>query len=106
MTDKTPVALLIVQVTILSTCISFTSTAISSSVPKVVKHPGLIEDSFAIVYLFYYIGALIGIPIVSGLAGSYGWAIAVLPLTVVAILGAVLAYPFFIRESKRIPLNQ
>lgn len=106
MTDKTPPLLLIGQVSILSACISFTSTSISSSVPKVVKHPGLIDDSFAIVYLFYYIGALIGIPIVSGLAGSYGWTIAVLPLTIVALLGAVLTYPFFRREAKRVALNE
>lgn len=99
-TDKTPESLLLLQVIVLSTCISFTSTSIASSVPKVVKNPGLIEDSFAIIYLFYYIGALIGIPIVSGLVGSYGWAVGVLPLTVVALLGAVLAYPFFRRENK------
>ncbi|MBK5720923.1 MFS transporter [Dysgonomonas sp. Marseille-P4677] len=105
MTDKTPESLLIIQIIVLSTCISFTSTSIASSVPKIVKHPGLIEDSFAIIYLFYYIGALIGIPIVSGLVGSYGWAIGVLPLTVVALLGAVLSYPFFRQESKTISTN-
>ena len=104
-TNKTPETLLLVQVIILSTCISFTSTAIASSVPKVVHHSGLIEDSFAIVYLFYYIGALIGIPIVSGLVSSYGWAIGVLPLTVVALFGAILSYPFYRRENKAIKSN-
>ncbi|WP_101690628.1 MFS transporter [Dysgonomonas massiliensis] len=104
-TDKTPETLLLVQVIVLSTCISFTSTSIAASVPKVVKHPGLIEDSFAIVYLFYYVGALIGIPIVSGLVSSYGWAIGVLPLTVVALVGAVLAYPFLRRENKVNQIN-
>lgn len=106
MTDKTPTVVLIAQVTVLSTCISFTSTSISSSIPKVVKRPALLEDSFAILYLFYYIGALIGIPVVSGLAGAYGWGVAVLPLVVVAVLGAVLTYPFFRKEKINIPLNQ
>lgn len=101
MTNKTPETFLLIQVIVLSTCVSFTSTSIAASVPKIVKHSGLIEDSFAIVYLFYYIGALIGIPIVSGLVEAYGWGIGVLPLTVVALLGALLALPFFIRENKK-----
>ena len=101
MLDKTPTSMLMIQVIVLSTCISFTSTSISASVPKVVKSPGLIEDSFAVIYLFYYIGALIGIPIVGGVVNEYGWAIGALPLVVVALLGAVLTYPFFIRENKK-----
>lgn len=105
MTDKTPSNMVIIQVGILSTCISFTSTAISSSVPRVVRHAGLLEDSFAFIYQFYYIGALIGIPIVSGLVGTYGWAIGVMPLVVVAIIGALLVLPFCKKECKGEPLN-
>lgn len=100
LTDKTPVSILVLQVIVLSTCIGFTSTCIAASIPKVAVKSQLIEDSFAIVYLFYYIGALIGIPLVSGLVSSYGWQVGVLPLTGIALLGALIAYPFMRKEFR------
>lgn len=99
-TNKSTESFLLVQVIVLSTCISFTSTSIAASVPKLVKSQGVVEESFAIVYTFYYIGALIGIPIVNGCVQTFGWHIGVLPLTAVAVLGAILIYPFFIIENK------
>lgn len=100
-TDKTSDSLLLIQVIVLSTCISFTSTAIAASVPKIVRHEGLVEESFAIVYTLYYVGALIGIPIVNGCVQSFGWKIGVLPLTAVALLGAILSYPFLVKENRK-----
>lgn len=106
LTNKFAPNLLIIQVIVLSTCISFASTTISTSVPKVVKHAGLLEDSFAFIYQFYYIGALIGLPIVSALVDKYSWSVGVLPLTVVSILGAVLLFPLFKKEIQNKPLNK
>lgn len=100
-TNKSSESFLLVQVVVLSTCISFTSTSIAASVPKLVKSQGVVEESFAIVYTFYYLGALIGIPIVNGCVQTFGWHIGVLPLTAVALLGAILIYPFFIKENKK-----
>lgn len=104
LTNKFSSNLLIIHVTVLSTCISFASTTISSSIPRIVKHKGLLEDSFAFIYQFYYIGALIGIPVVTSLI-PYGWSVAVLPLAAVALLGACLLYPLFRKEIKNKPLN-
>lgn len=99
-TDKTNESLILLQVIVLSICVSFTSTAIAASVPKVVKQPGLVEESFAIVYTLYYAGALIGIPIVNACVQSFGWEIGVFPLTAMALLGAILTYPFILKEHR------
>lgn len=94
MADRLLGSAVVIQVILLTTCISFASTCIVSAVPKVIKEKNQLEDSFAVIYLFYYIGALIGIPIVSSIVSFGSWGVALLFLTALALVAALLLTPF------------
>lgn len=107
MTDKLTDVLLLIQVVALTTCVSFISTSIVSAVPQVVSNSNKIEDGYTVVYLFYYIGALVGIPAVSTTVAYCGWGVGIAFLALLALVGAMLLYSFYKTEKqgKQVPLK-
>lgn len=91
LTISIPSSLVLVQVFLLSAAISMFSSSVAISVPKTVKRPALIGQTFAVVYLFYYIGVFIGSPIIGKMVEASGsWTIGIVTMIAVGLLGAAL----------------
>lgn len=97
-----PSSMIIFQVAILSSAISMFSSSISISVPKYVKKPALIGQTFAVVYLFYYIGVTIGSAVIGNIAGILNdWKVTCIVMAIVVGLGIACMTLFHISTSKK-----
>lgn len=88
LTITIPAKVVIIQIFLLSASISMFSSSVAISVPRTVKRPALIGQTFAVVYLFYYIGVFIGSPIIAKVVEtSGGWTMGALAMMIVALVG-------------------
>lgn len=84
-----PPSLIFVQILVLSIGTSMFSSAIAIAVPRVIKRPILIGQTFAVIYLFYYIGVFIGSPIIASIVEMTGsWKTGAITMMAILFVGA------------------
>lgn len=88
-----PSSMATVQVVLLSAAISLFSSSISISVPRTVSRKELIGQTFAVVYLFYYLGVTIGAAAVAKIAYASGsWKTASGVMGIIVLIGVLCMY--------------
>lgn len=93
----------LLQIFIASVGISMYSSCIAISVPKTVKRPILIGQTFAVVYLFYYIGVFIGSPIIIFIVELFNsWIAGAFAMGVVSTIGMLSLLILMILNKKRL----
>lgn len=98
-----PSSMVMVQIAVLGSAISLFSSSISISVPRTVKRTELIGQTFAVVYLFYYIGMTIGAAVVAKIASLSGsWKVASGVMGSVLIVGVICMFLLGTSMKKRV----
>lgn len=102
-----PSSMAIVQVALLGAAISLFSSSISISVPRTVKRKELIGQTFAVVYLFYYLGVTTGAAVVAKIASASGsWKVASMVMGVAVLAGMLCMFLLGITDRKREKTNR
>lgn len=102
-----PSSMAIVQVALLGAAISLFSSSISISVPRTVKRKELIGQTFAVVYLFYYLGVTTGAAVVAKIASASGsWKVASMVMGVAVLAGVLCMFFLGITDRKREKTNR
>lgn len=97
-----PTAVVLIQVSLLSAAISMFSSSISISVPRTVKRPALIGQTFAVVYLFYYLGVTVGSYAIGTVADyTKSWKTASIVMGLVVLVGIVCMFALHLSTSKK-----
>ncbi|WP_163651929.1 nitrate/nitrite transporter [Listeria sp. PSOL-1] len=95
----------VIQIFALSVAASLASSAVTIMVPRVVKQSELIGYSMSIVNLFYYLGIVIGAPLITKLVEVASWKISLFVLTSVVLIGVFAAFIFLLQTRSRVVLN-